>query len=81
MKILFDNSEILCRGLWIPSNMLFMIPGPSSTDNGFPVRNTGSPTVKPAITIQSIFGDNNEMRPTYKYLHRLEWWQCLFLNE
>lgn len=25
-----------------------MMPGPSSTDKGFPVLNTGSPTVTPA---------------------------------
>lgn len=27
------------------------MPGPSSTDNGFPVLNTGSPTVTPAVYI------------------------------
>lgn len=32
----------------IPSKILVMIPGPNSTDNGFPVRKTGSPTVTPA---------------------------------
>jgi hypothetical protein len=33
---------------YLPSKILVMIPGPSSTDNGLPVRKTGSPTVTPA---------------------------------
>lgn len=36
------------RGLWIPSKMAPIMPGPSSTDRGFPVRSTGSPTETPA---------------------------------
>ena len=35
-------------GLWIPSNMLPRIPGPSSTERGLPVLRTGSPTHTPA---------------------------------
>ncbi len=44
MYILFclDNKSIL------PSKILVIIPGPSSTDKGLPVRKTGSPTVTPA---------------------------------
>lgn len=38
-----------CRGLWIPSKMPPKIPGPSSTESGFPVLSTGSPTVTPAV--------------------------------
>lgn len=36
------------KGRCIPSKMLPIIPGPSSTDRGLPVRSTGSPTVTPA---------------------------------
>ena len=35
-------------GRWIPSKMEPMIPGPNSTERGFPVRSTGSPTDTPA---------------------------------
>ena len=38
----------LCQ--YSPSKILPMMPGPSSTDNGFPVLNTGSPTVTPAFS-------------------------------
>ena len=31
--------------------VLFSIPGPNSTDNGFPVRRTGSPIVTPAFQV------------------------------
>lgn len=37
------------RGRWIPSKMDPMIPGPNSTERGFPVRSTGSPTDTPAV--------------------------------
>ena len=36
------------RGRWMPSKMEPIIPGPSSTERGFPVRRTGSPTDTPA---------------------------------
>lgn len=36
------------RGRWIPSKIEPMIPGPNSTERGFPVRRTGSPTETPA---------------------------------
>ena len=35
-------------GRCIPSKILDSIPGPSSTERGFPVRSTGSPTHTPA---------------------------------
>ena len=38
------------RGLWMPSKMFSMIPGPSSTERGLPVLSTGSPIVTPART-------------------------------
>ena len=37
------------NGLWMPSYILPMMPGPNSTDSGLPVRNTGSPMVTPAV--------------------------------
>lgn len=37
-------------GRWIPSKIEPMIPGPSSTERGFPVRSTGSPTETPAVS-------------------------------
>jgi hypothetical protein len=37
------------NGRWIPSKMLPIIPGPSSTERGMPELNTGSPTVNPAL--------------------------------
>lgn len=36
------------RGLWIPSKIAPIMPGPSSTERGLPVRSTGSPTETPA---------------------------------
>lgn len=32
-------------------NLTVTVPGPSSTDRGFPVLSTGSPTVTPAVKI------------------------------
>ena len=41
---------------WIMHDCKYFLPGPSSTDRGAPVENTGSPTVRPAIINQvSIF--------------------------
>ena len=42
------SSEMASSGRWMPSKMLPMMPGPSSTDSGCPRRSTGSPTVRPA---------------------------------
>ena len=39
-----------------------MIPGPSSTDNGLPVLNTGSPMVTPAVH------DNTYITSTHKII-------------
>ncbi len=48
-----------------------MMPGPSSTDNGFPVRKTGSPTVTPAEMFKiNIFQFNKIL--TYMFLRKLE---------
>ena len=43
-------SLISFRGLWIPSKIAPIIPGPNSTDNGLPVLKTGSPTVTPDVS-------------------------------
>jgi hypothetical protein len=37
-------------GRWMPSKICSMRPGPSSTDSGFPVRYTRSPTVSPLVS-------------------------------
>ncbi len=50
IKTDFEFSAIFFKGLWIPSNIVDRIPGPSCTDNGFPVLYTGSPTVKPDVS-------------------------------
>jgi hypothetical protein len=47
-----------------------MIPGPSSTDNGLPVRKTGSPTVTPAK--ERFQMDLSSKIFPYMFLHRLE---------
>ena len=36
------------------ANLLSCLPGPSSTERGFPVLYTGSPTVRPAIIEVSV---------------------------
>jgi hypothetical protein len=43
-KIFFSIKSVF----FLPSKILVIIPGPSSTDKGLPVRKTGSPTVTPA---------------------------------
>ena len=48
---LFDCVAISFSGRWIPSNIEDIIPGPSSTDKGCPVGNTGSPG--PTIDVSS----------------------------
>ena len=53
-----------------PSKMLPMIPGPSSTDSGFPVRRTGSPTVTPAVWGQG------HLVTTLKFECKLHTLQC-----
>jgi len=50
MYMLFVSSLMSFKGRWIPSKMLPKIPGPNSTDNGLPVRSTGSPTVTPDVS-------------------------------
>lgn len=53
--MLWVRSLMSFSGLWIPSKMEPMIPGPSSTERGFPVRSTGSPTDTPAgFTLSKI---------------------------
>ena len=37
-------------GLWIPSYMLVISPGPSSTDIGTPIDSTGSPGPSPDVS-------------------------------
>lgn len=48
VKLLRKEDSTMRKWQNSPSKMLPMIPGPSSTDRGFPVLNTGSPTVTPA---------------------------------
>jgi len=50
MHVVRVTAIFLCENMkqFIPSKMLPIHPGPSSTDSGLPVRNTGSPTVTPA---------------------------------
>mmetsp|Transcript_10633 Transcript_10633/g.21141 ORF Transcript_10633/g.21141 Transcript_10633/m.21141 type:complete len:215 (-) Transcript_10633:196-840(-) len=45
-----DSLAMVSSGLWMPSKMVFMIPGPSCTLNGWRVRWTGSPTVRPDVS-------------------------------
>lgn len=59
------------RGRWIPSKMEPMIPGPSSTERGFPVRSTGSPTDTPAgleLRKTETFGWNYKKQCNKVYL-------------
>ena len=51
-------------GRWIPSKMFPMMPGPSSTDRGLPVRSTGSPIVTPAELLSRTVC-NNYTSPTH----------------
>mmetsp|Transcript_17529 Transcript_17529/g.68000 ORF Transcript_17529/g.68000 Transcript_17529/m.68000 type:complete len:250 (+) Transcript_17529:1102-1851(+) len=50
MKMLLLISAMFCSGRWIPSKISPMIPGASSTERGFPVRSTGSPTWQPEVS-------------------------------
>ena len=43
-------SAMSASGRWMPSKMVPMMPGPSSTDSGLRVRSTGSPTVSPDVS-------------------------------
>lgn len=61
------------KGLWIPSKMAPMIPGPSSTERGLPVRSTGSPTETPA----KKFVEEITLENSVKY--NLCW--CKFLSD
>mmetsp|Transcript_55401 Transcript_55401/g.125902 ORF Transcript_55401/g.125902 Transcript_55401/m.125902 type:complete len:215 (+) Transcript_55401:229-873(+) len=45
-----DSSAMVSSGRWIPSKMVFMMPGPSCTLSGCRVRWTGSPTVRPDVS-------------------------------
>lgn len=57
----------------LPSKILVMIPGPSSTESGLPVRKTGSPTVTPAKFMkQKYFKFFTKILFSYKFLRRLE---------
>ena len=49
MKMLFATSLIASSGLWIPSYILPIRPGPSSTLRGAPVPYTGSPGLRPVV--------------------------------
>lgn len=78
-----------CKGLWIPSKIPPKIPGPNSTDSGFPVLNTGSPTVTPAIErnhkiIHSLMNNVyliDFFSIAYMYPHKLAGWPCHLPNE
>ena len=50
IKTLDEFMAISFNGLWIPSKIVSNIPGPSSTDNGFPVLKIGSPYVRPDVS-------------------------------
>ena len=47
---LFVIFAITYNGLYIPSKIYSIKPGPNSTDNGSFVLNTGSPTVNPDVS-------------------------------
>ena len=44
-----DFAAISSSGLWMPSYILPITPGPKSTDNGCPVPTTGSPGFRPDV--------------------------------
>jgi len=71
MYMLFVSSLMSFKGRWIPSKMLPKIPGPNSTDNGLPVRSTGSPTVTPDV---SSYTCNNKLTAVLLSL------PCQYLN-
>lgn len=62
--ILLVRSLMSFSGRWIPSKMEPMIPGPSSTESGFPVRRTGSPTDTPAYHHIQENQSNSDWRVT-----------------
>ena len=45
-----EASLMILKGLWIPSKMELITPGPSSTDNAPPVHSTTSPGWIPAVS-------------------------------
>jgi hypothetical protein len=51
--------------------MLFRRPGPSSTDKGFPVRSTGSPTITPAAGAHVSIAESRVDNARDIYLTRL----------
>ena len=59
--MLWVSSLMSFSGLWIPSKMEPMMPGPSSTDRGFPVRRMGSPTVRPLVSSYTWGGGYNQI--------------------
>mmetsp|Transcript_7003 Transcript_7003/g.9837 ORF Transcript_7003/g.9837 Transcript_7003/m.9837 type:complete len:217 (-) Transcript_7003:278-928(-) len=50
MNTSFELWKMSSSGRWIPSKIVPMMPGPSSTDKGAFVRSTGSPTVSPDVS-------------------------------
>jgi len=56
--------------IYLPSKILPIIPGPSSTDRGLPVLRTGSPTVTPAIPRLRLV--NSEYIFSYCQLHNIK---------
>lgn len=65
-KLCWTGGLSTFNGLWIPSKILSMIPGPSSTDKGLPVRNTGSPIVTPATPMSRNRAVQNVCCVTHK---------------
>lgn len=61
--MLLLSELISVSGRWIPSKMAPMIPGPSSTERGFPVPRTGSPTHTPAVARSQ--GKQNKLQPLW----------------
>lgn len=70
------SSLMSFRGLWIPSKIEPKIPGPSSTDKGFPVRSTGSPTVTPDVSSytwlkNSLMNNDTICKSIYMYFNSI----------